>query len=87
MGLVEGIGSKARHLAENVLSHLFGHVVLHRSRNEDIPLLFHNIVLFLCHGTAHKVGSAIGIARHFAANLHYLLLINYAAAGNVQDIL
>ena len=51
-----------------------------------LAFLFHHIVLFLAHCTAHQVSLAIGEAGQLPADLHDLLLIHDAAVGHVQNV-
>ncbi len=85
MGLIERIGGKAFHFVKYFIGNFFGYAVFSCSLNKDTAFLQHFGCLFLCHCSADKIRSAVGISRHFAAYLHYLLLVNYAAVGNVQN--
>ena len=95
MGFVERIGSKARHLIEDMLRSLTANAaaqrtvhqhpaVLDYSVNEIRPLLLHDIMLFLAHGTADKIASPERIACKIPDYLHDLFLIDHAAVGVVQ---
>ena len=92
MGFIECIFRKAhhgikypiRHLRRYSLADTAGHALSFVSEYKIIPLLFHHIVLFLTHGTAHQIRAAQGISSQVADDLHYLLLIHYTAIGRLQ---
>ena len=94
MGLVECVFREAYHLVEDLLCGIFRHTVSHTSCDLHIAVIIglamdkvlfflqHNVHLFLTHGTAHQVGTSIGITAQIAHDLHDLLLIHQTAIGN-----
>ena len=56
-----------------------------RTVDEVFALFRHHVVLFLTHGSAHKIAPAIGVSRQRAYDLHNLLLIDHAAVGGTED--
>ena len=98
MGFIERVLGEVRHLVKNFVRRFFVNTVgnragtLHRpvlifqTVDEIVPLLLHDIQLFLRHRTAHKIGSSVRVAGHLAADFHNLLLIDHAAIGHRQDI-
>ena len=99
VGLVEGIGGKALHLAENRRSggfvHTAAHTALHHdiavvvgeSADKDLALALHDVMLLFAHGAAHDVRSAEAVAGKLAEDLHDLLLIDDATVGHLEDAL
>ena len=93
MGLVEGVFCKIHHVIINTACHLFadslgntaGHALFLISIDKVCALLFHNRLLLLTHGTAHKVTSPKGIPAQIPDNLHNLLLIDNTAIGRLQN--
>ena len=98
MRFIERVGCKALHLAENrdsrssvdpaahtALDNYFA-AVFGQSVYEDLALALHYVVLLFAHGAAHYIRAAEAVARKLAENLHYLLLVHYAAVGYVENI-
>ena len=91
MGLIERIARKCCHAVKDRIGGFLRHTVCDSAAavliavEKDLALLFHDIMLFLCHRTAHQIGSAVGIAGKRPADLHDLLLIHNAAEGLLQD--
>ena len=95
--LVEGILSKADHVVKYFLGSMLRNTIANTARNFHISFLIgfavnevflflqHYIHLFLGHGTAHQVGTAVAVAAQVADNLHNLFLIHKAAIGNIQN--
>ena len=98
MGFIESVLSEVRHLVKNFVRRFFVYAVgnrtdaLHRavlilkSVDKIVPLLFHDVKLFLRHRSSHKVGSSVGVAGDLAADFHDLLLIDHTAVGDRQNI-
>ena len=87
VGFVERVVGKRRHLVKQRLRHALCNAVRFGAGKEVFALFFHHVPFFLCHRAPHQVGGAVGIARHFAADLHHLLLIDHTAVGHGQNIL
>ena len=98
MGFVKSVLGKVRHLVKNLIRRFFVNavgnrtgtlyraVLIFQSVDKIMPLLLHDVKLFLRHGTADKVGSTVGISCDLAADFHNLLLIDHTAVGHRQNI-
>ena len=95
--LVKSVLGKAYHVVEYFFGSLLRNSVANTSRdfhiafiinlavNEILFFLEHDIHLFLGHGTAHQIGTAIAVAAQVTYNLHNLLLIHKTAVGHIQN--
>ena len=89
MGLVESILGKIDHIVVDLICHSLtdpvGNATLDAlfliSVNKVLAFLFHDLGLFLGHGTAHQIAPTHGIARQITHDLHNLFLIYDAAIG------
>ena len=82
--LVESIGCKTCHFVENVNRNMFCNTILFAAFNKMTAFLFHYIGFLFTHSTSHNISLSIGITCHFAAYLHYLLLINNTSVCNIE---
>ncbi len=93
VGFVESIFGEVDHVVKNAVCHLLvnslGNTARHSlsliSVDKILPLLLHDGVLLLAHGTAHQVASAHGVPAQIPDDLHDLLLINDAAVCGRKD--
>ena len=93
MRLIKRILGKIHHIVVDLGSHLLGDPACHAPRhsflfvaiNKVSALLFHYGLLFLTHGTAHKIAPPQGISSKVTDDLHHLLLINNTAVSGGKD--
>ena len=62
-----------------------GHILFRISLDKVPPFLRHDFCLLLGHGAAYQVAPPIGIPAQVAHNLHYLLLVDDAAVGCLEN--
>ena len=99
VGFVKRIRSKALHFRKDRQCSCFIYttaytaldcniaVFVNKAVYENFLFTLHYIDLLFRHCTPHNVCPAKGIAGKRSENLHYLLLINYTAVGNLKYIL
>ena len=97
VAFVEGVLGKGVHIVKYTGGGFFVHSVSYTARHTDAAVvvqlavdealtgLRHILGLFFAHSAAHLVGAAHGEARKPLHDLHYLLLINYAAVGHIEN--
>ena len=97
MRFIECIRSKACHLVKNLIRNILGDAVRNTSNavdrairvfiavNKSFTLVFKHRMFLFCHSSPDNIRTSIGIPCKTAEYLHYLLLIDYAAVGNVQN--
>ena len=93
MRLVEGVFGEIGHLVKDAVCHRFGDSVRKAAGNSRLrvavhkilPLLGHHLCLFLTHGAAHQVASAVAVSGEVTHDLHNLLLVHDAAVGRLQN--
>ena len=96
MALIESILGEADHIVEYFLSRRFRYAVSHASCdlhvaffirlavNEILFFFQHDAHLFLGHGSAHKIRTAVTVAAQVSDYLHYLFLIYETAVSYIE---
>ena len=92
MGFIKGILGEIHHLIIDVVGNRLAYPLRYTAGNpffliavyEVLPLLLHDRLLLLAHGTPYKIGPAKGIASKVTHYLHNLLLVYYTAVGDVE---
>ena len=86
MAFIKSIRGKAAHFVIQGIGNAFRNVVFGTALHKMPAFGFHDLMLFLAHGTADIIGLPKAEACQLTEDLHHLFLIDDAAVGNIQNM-